>query len=102
MSLVMLHPSTSVMVRQATPACADDPLFAALDFWVGGWSVWSGDQQVGTNRIAKILEGCAIVEEWRSAARFVDTRTPERREMSFLRFDLRRTSWRGHARRNRR
>lgn len=46
------------------PSCASQPLFSALDFWVGEWTVWVGDQQAGINRIAKILNGCAITEEW--------------------------------------
>lgn len=36
----------------------------ALDFWVGRWSVRVGGQEVGTNRIEKILEGCAVEEHW--------------------------------------
>lgn len=44
--------------------CADVPTYALLDFWVGEWDVYSGDKQVGTNRIEKILDGCAILEHW--------------------------------------
>lgn len=49
------------------PACADRPVFGWLDFWVGEWRVRVGDQYVGTNRVAKILRGCAVTEEWRDA-----------------------------------
>jgi hypothetical protein len=36
-----------------------------LDFWLGRWDVQSGDgQKVGTNQIEKILDGCAVVENW--------------------------------------
>ncbi len=49
---------------QQAPRCADVPPFAELDFWVGEWTVWIGDERVGTNRIAKQLDGCAITEEW--------------------------------------
>ena len=48
------------------PSCASQPLFAALDFWVGDWTVWVGSQQAGTNRITKILGGCAVTEEWQA------------------------------------
>lgn len=41
--------------------------FETLDFWVGEWNVFVGEQQVGTNRIEKILEGCAIIENWTDA-----------------------------------
>ena len=46
------------------PPCAGDPAFALLDFWLGDWDVFIGDRQVGQNRIAKILDGCAITEDW--------------------------------------
>lgn len=51
----------------AQEACADTPGFDRLDFWVGEWDVFVGEQQVGTNRISKLLDGCAVTEEWRSA-----------------------------------
>ena len=44
--------------------CVEDPDYGALDFWVREWDVFVGEQQVGTNRIKKILEGCAILEHW--------------------------------------
>lgn len=51
----------------AQAPCGDSPGFERLDFWVGEWNVFVGEQQVGTNRISKILDGCAVAEEWRSA-----------------------------------
>lgn len=51
----------------AQTPCAATPGFDQLDFWLGEWDVFVGNQQVGTNRIAKILDGCAVIEEWRSA-----------------------------------
>ena len=32
---------------------------------MGEWGVVAGDERVGTNRIEKILDGCAILEHWR-------------------------------------
>lgn len=49
---------------QAPPSCPDDDRSHVLDFWVGEWTVWSGDVQVGTNRIRKVQDGCAIEEHW--------------------------------------
>jgi len=49
------------------PACADVATYGALDFWVGDWDVYSGDDKVGENRIEKILSGCAVLEHWRGA-----------------------------------
>jgi len=47
--------------------CETDPVFRTLDFWVGEWDVFAGEQQVGTNRIEKVLSGCALIENWRGA-----------------------------------
>lgn len=49
------------------PPCESDPAFSWLDFWLGDWDVYVGEKQVGTNHIEKILKGCAVIEEWRSA-----------------------------------
>jgi hypothetical protein len=43
------------------------PEHRALDFWVGGWDVYNPQgQKAGTNRIEKILNGCALRESWSS------------------------------------
>jgi hypothetical protein len=49
------------------PACAERSEFGWLDFWLGEWRVVVGEQQVGTNRIRKVLDGCAITEDWADA-----------------------------------
>ena len=42
------------------------PEYSKLDFWIGQWDVVSPKgAPEGTNRIEKILSGCAIVENWR-------------------------------------
>ena len=46
------------------PACEEAPRFHRLDFWVGDWDVFTGEKKAGTNRIEKILKGCAIIENW--------------------------------------
>lgn len=43
-----------------------------LDFWIGEWNVYISDDTgkevlAGSNRIEKILDGCAITELWRSS-----------------------------------
>jgi hypothetical protein len=45
-------------------SCNDDPGFHEMDFWLGEWVVKVGNRVVGTNRIQKILKGCAIMEHW--------------------------------------
>lgn len=49
------------------PACSEVAGFARLDFWLGEWDVYAGDRRVGTNRVEKILDGCAVMEHWLSA-----------------------------------
>lgn len=53
--------------QAAPPACADVPGFAELDFWLGEWVVRVGEQEVGRNRIEKVLGGCAVEEHWTGA-----------------------------------
>jgi hypothetical protein len=47
--------------------CTEHSAHSALDFWVGDWTVWVGEQQVGTNRIVKVQGSCAIEEHWTDA-----------------------------------
>ena len=49
---------------QRPAACGDEPRFALLDFWVGEWEVYLAGQGVGSDRIEKILNGCAVMEHW--------------------------------------
>lgn len=62
-ALVLGLISVSPMLAHAQ-TCVGAEGFDTLDFWVGEWDVFVGDQKVGTNRIEKILEGCAIIEHW--------------------------------------
>jgi hypothetical protein len=53
--------------------CAELDVHQELDFWLGRWVVYeqqqnSPEKPVGENRIEKLLDGCAILEHWRSAA----------------------------------
>lgn len=38
-----------------------------FDFWIGDWDVTVGGQPAGRNRIERILEGCALLENWTGA-----------------------------------
>jgi hypothetical protein len=60
----------STMQIPETHACQKDPAYHRLDFWLGEWEVFAKDdkgaqQKDGDNRIEKILDGCAIVENWK-------------------------------------
>lgn len=53
--------------ERPTDACAAEE-HRHFDFWVGEWSVENPDgEEVGTNTISRISEGCALLEEWVSA-----------------------------------
>jgi len=54
------------IAQDVAPAqCADMRIYGLLDFWVGDWVVYSGDEKVGENKIEKILGGCAVMEHWK-------------------------------------
>jgi hypothetical protein len=68
LGFLFLLGALSLPASAQTPAgCVGDPTYAQLDFWLGTWRVYVGDSLVGTNRIVKVLQGCAVVEEWQDA-----------------------------------
>jgi len=45
----------------------EQPEHRQFDFWLGEWDVLTPEgHQAGTNRIEKILNGCALLENWTS------------------------------------
>ena len=52
----------------SSPPCRATEVARNLDFWVGDWEVFVGSQLVGTDRVERILNGCAIIEHWRDTA----------------------------------
>ena len=53
--------------RPAAPPSCTAPEHRQFDFWVGDWVVHNPKgQQVGTNRIEKIENGCGLQESWRA------------------------------------
>jgi len=47
-------------------SCTYNPLYGMLDFWLGDWDVYAGDNRVGTNTIEKTMKGCAVLEHWQN------------------------------------
>jgi hypothetical protein len=47
------------------PPCNAESGFHALDFWIGTWRVTVGGRYDGTDVVTKILDGCAVTEDWR-------------------------------------
>lgn len=51
--------------QQPSP-CAS-PQHRQFDFWIGEWEVTRAGQRAGTNRVERILGGCALYESWTGA-----------------------------------
>jgi hypothetical protein len=70
--VVSLFAALAAAQTPSTPAvpgphyCEKDPAYHKLDFWVGNWDVYdSHDGSLGgTDLVERILDGCAIVENW--------------------------------------
>jgi hypothetical protein len=41
-----------------------DPVAHQFDFWIGRWDVTEQGKPAGTNHIERILDGCALLENW--------------------------------------
>ena len=61
---IALACSTGPIAGQVVESCTEAPGLERLDFWVGEWTVWVGEELVGRNRIVKVQGGCAIEEHW--------------------------------------
>jgi hypothetical protein len=50
-------------------ACASDPAYAKLDFWIGRWEVFDSHDgtRAGTSVLDKALKGCAVTVDWHEA-----------------------------------
>jgi hypothetical protein len=64
----LAQPSPPFPTPPATSApCGADPTYHVLDFWLGDWIVVADGKEAGTNRVEKILAGCAVSELWHDA-----------------------------------
>ena len=55
--------SAQSAAARSTPCTA--PEHRQFDFWLGTWDVFGpAGKQVGTNRIERIADGCALLEQW--------------------------------------
>ncbi|HEY7842035.1 MAG TPA: hypothetical protein VIC61_10735 [Gammaproteobacteria bacterium] len=67
LQLGLALPAVAADTPPVPPACGD-AAHAQFDFWVGTWDVMRPDGTLaGTNRIEKILDGCVVFENWKSA-----------------------------------
>lgn len=54
-------------LQRLTEPCKDaqaNPEYRQLDFWVGEWDVFSGQQKVGESSVQLILKDCVVFENW--------------------------------------
>ena len=60
------QPAFQQILETALPC--NTPAHHRLDFWFGTWTVVTGEaqQQVGTDTIVSILNGCGVIENWRA------------------------------------
>ena len=55
--------------QQPAAAACSAPEHRQFDFWIGEWEVTlATGQRAGTNRIERILNGCALQESWTGAS----------------------------------
>jgi hypothetical protein len=66
--LAAVAPRAAPLAAQ-TPTCAADSAFGALDFWLGAWDVFVQGRRVGEDEVVKVLDGCAVTEDWMDASR---------------------------------
>ena len=48
----------------APPNC-DGEKHHQFDFWIGEWTVYSGENVAGHNTIATLYDGCVLTEHWK-------------------------------------
>lgn len=59
---------TAITAGAQQPAACAATQHRQFDFWIGTWDVTApGGQRAGTNRIERILSGCALYESWEGA-----------------------------------
>jgi hypothetical protein len=64
LALVLAILAASPLNAQQPAACSA-PQHRQFDFWIGEWDVTdTRGQRVGTNRIERIVGGCALAESW--------------------------------------
>ena len=70
--ILFLNTITSAQEKQLTDEekypCKYDSAYQTLNFWVGNWNVYDLDGKlVGEDKVEKILNDCAIIENWKSS-----------------------------------
>lgn len=72
-------------VAPTAPPCRATEVSRSLDFWVGDWDVYVGQELAGRDTVERILDGCAVTEKWDGGA--------SDQGMSLFAFDARKDLW---------
>lgn len=71
---------------QPPPRACITAEYRQFDFWIGDWDVFLPDgKKAGTNRIAPVISGCVLHEQWAGGGNF--------NGQSFNAWDARRQRW---------
>jgi hypothetical protein len=67
LALLAAAAAAQTLGRPGGPPC-NDPEHRQFDFWIGEWDVYTADGQLaGTNRVERLLGGCALQEHWKGS-----------------------------------
>ncbi len=59
--------TTPVLAQPIEPqSCIYNATHKLLDFWLGDWNVYVGENLVGTNTTEETMKGCAVLKHWQS------------------------------------
>lgn len=68
-AVAVLAFGASMAAAADTPRPCSGLEYAPMDFWIGTWNVVNGRGELeGHNRIDKVLNGCAIIENWKEVS----------------------------------
>jgi len=68
MGVALLFAGTYAMsAEEPTRPICKDGASRQFDFWIGRWKVSESGKPAGINQIERILEGCALLENWTGA-----------------------------------
>lgn len=66
-AIVVFSPTLAAAQTPAPPPGCPAQVRRQFDFWIGNWDVTVGGKPAGVNRIERILDGCALLENWTGA-----------------------------------
>ncbi len=68
--LLIVFLNSFALVKAQNAVLCEDVAYQEFDFWLGTWDVYANGQLIGANRVTKILDGCAIEDNWKSIGDF--------------------------------